>query len=256
MISDWNPTQYLAFSNQRQRPALDLLTRIPIETPGIIYDLGCGPGTTTVLIKKRWPDAQLTGVDSSREMLDTARTVDKEITWQVGDLNEWQPSEPCDLLFSNAALHWLDDHEVLFPRLLKGLRPGGVLAVQMPRNFSAPTHTAISDTVRSGHWRPRLEPYLREKPVYDPSVYYDILKNHTASVDMWETTYFHLLEGEDPVVEWTKGSILRPLLSLLDKADIEVFLEDYRGRVSEAYPRGQDGKTVMPFKRLFFVAVT
>ncbi|MBI4310944.1 MAG: methyltransferase domain-containing protein [Chloroflexi bacterium] len=254
-MTTWNPTQYLLFGNERLRPALDLLARIPSETPNAVYDLGCGTGAATVLLKERWPHAHVTGVDSSAEMLARARALGKDIAWEAADLAAWQPDTPADVFFSNAAFHWLDGHDTLFPHLLKGLKSGGALAVQMPQNFSAPTHTSISDTVRGGPWRRKLEPLLREHPTHEASVYYDILCPHVASLDIWETTYHHVLSGENPVVEWTKGSILRPLLAQLDEAEARAFLEDYGARVCKAYPQGRDGKTVLPFKRLFFIAV-
>ena len=153
------------------------------------------------------------------------------------------------------ALHWLDGHDKLFPRLMDAVKPGGVLAVQMPENFSAPSHTSIADTVREGDWRERLAPFQREQPVAEPLFYYDLLSRLSSSIDMWETVYMHILEGEDPVVEWTKGTMLRPLLDNLSEADGSAFLQSYTGKVAEAYPRRADGKTVLPFKRLFFVAV-
>lgn len=256
-MTAWNPTQYLRFGDERIRPALDLLTRVSLDaldSPHVIYDLGCGTGAVTAMLKDRWPEARVTGVDSSQAMLDRARNLGVDIHWLKRDLNEWEPEAPADLLYSNAVLHWLDSHETFFPRLLSGLKPGGVLAVQMPYNFSAPSHTLIAETVRNGPWRENLEPHLREQPVLDPSAYYDILSPHTTALDLWETTYLHVLQGDDPVVEWTKGSILGPLLELLDGADVQAFLEAYRAPIGEAYPRQRDGKTVLPFKRLFLVA--
>ena len=251
----WDPSQYLRFGDERLRPALDLLSRVQLAAPTVVYDLGCGSGTSTVILKERWPEADVIGIDSSTSMLDRAKALDVEITWQEGDLTIWEPDAPCDLLFSNAVFQWLDDHEMVFQRLLSSLRPGGVLAVQMPGNYSAPTHTAIAETAREGPWSDRLEPHLRESPTHDLSIYYDILRPHTTSIDLWETTYAHVLEGDEPVVEWFKGSALRPLLDLLEEAEESAFLKAYGARVGQAYPRRSDGKTVMPFKRLFFVAV-
>lgn len=251
----WDPSQYLRFGDERLRPALDLLSRVQLAAPAVVYDLGCGSGTSTVILKERWPEAEVIGIDSSASMLDRARALDVEITWLEGDLTSWEPDAPCDLLFSNAVYQWLDGHEALFQRLVNGLRPGGVLAVQMPNNYAAPTHTSIAETVREGPWRERLEPHLREWPVGDIFSYYDLLTPHTTSVDFWETTYAHVLEGDDPVVEWLKGSALRPLLDLLEGAEEPAFLKTYGAKVGQAYPRRSDGKTVMAFKRLFFVAV-
>ena len=253
-MTTWNPAQYLRFGNERLQPAIDLIGRIPLESPRVIYDLGCGTGSGTVMLKDRWPAALVTGVDSSESMLEQTRNLAAEVTWQQADLNVWEPEKPADLLFSNAALHWLDHHETLFPRLFNCLEPGGVLAVQLPHNFSAPSHTSIAETMRSGAWRERLEPHLREHPVLDASAYYDLLSPRCARLDLWETTYFHILSGADPVVEWTKGSILTPVLGLLDEVERESFLAQYAARVSRAYPRGADGKTVLPFRRLFIMA--
>ena len=254
-MTDWNPAQYLRYGSERLRPALDLMARIQMDSPETVYDLGCGTGTITGILKERWPNAQVTGVDSSASMLERTRDVDTGVYWQHADLNDWQPESPADVVYSNAALHWLDGHDRLFPRLLEAIKPGGVLAVQMPENFSAPSHTSIADTVREGPWRERLAPYQREHPVADPSFYYDILSRLSSSIDMWETTYMHILEGENPVVEWTKGTMLRPLLDNLSEEEGSEFLKSYTEKVAEAYPCRADGKTVLPFKRLFFIAV-
>ena len=254
-MSTWNPAQYLRFGNERLQPALDLLARIPLGDPSIIYDLGCGTGTITSFLKERWPGAKVTGIDSSETMLERAGALEAEVTWRQQDLNGWNPEVPADLLYSNAVLHWLDDHEELFPRLMAGLNPGGVLAVQMPQNFSAPTHELIATTVRAGPWRDLLEPELREHPVADFSSYYDILSSHATRLDFWEITYLHVLQGYDPVVEWTKGSILGPLLALLNDSDKEAFLQAYREPISKAYVRRDDGSTLLPFRRLFLIAV-
>ncbi|PKB83340.1 MAG: trans-aconitate 2-methyltransferase [SAR202 cluster bacterium Io17-Chloro-G9] len=256
-MTTWNPTQYLRFGDERIRPALDLLTRIYLdafEGTQTVYDLGCGTGAVTAMMKERWPDARVTGVDSSPAMLDRARKLDADVHWLERDLNEWKPEEPASLLYSNAVLHWLDDHETLFPQLMSALKPGGVLAVQMPHNFSAPSHTLIAETVRNGAWREELEPEFREQPVLEPWEYYDILSPHATTLDLWETTYLHVLQGEDPVVEWTKGSILGPILDRLDEAGVQAFLDAYRRPVGQAYPQRGDGKTVLPFKRLFLIA--
>lgn len=253
-MTAWNPAQYLRFGNERLQPAIDLIGRIPLESPSIIYDLGCGTGSGTVMLKDRWRQAEVTGVDASDTMLERTRTLEAPVSWQQADLNTWEPETPPDLLFSNAALHWVDHHEVLFPRLFSMLAPGGVLAVQLPHNFSAPSHTTIAQTVRSGSWRDRLEPHLREHPVLDGEVYYDLLSSLGAKLDMWETTYYHVLTGADPVVEWTKGSILTPLLPLLDETERESFLKGYGDKVGRAYPQRNDGKTILPFRRLFIMA--
>ena len=254
-MTDWNPAQYLLYGNERLRPALDLLTRIQVTSPDTVYDLGCGTGTVTRILKERWPDAQVTGVDSSESMLERTQAVEAGVYWQHSDLNDWQPENRADVVYSNAALHWLDNHERLFLRLMETVKPGGVLAVQMPENFSAPSHTSIAETVQEGDWRERLAPFQREHPVAEPSFYYDLLSQFSNSIDMWETTYMHILEGQNPVVEWTKGTMIRPLLDNLTEEEGSAFLKSYTEKVARAYPRRSDGKTVLPFKRLFILAV-
>lgn len=252
----WNPAQYLQFNDYRLRPAMDLLARVALAAPGVVYDLGCGPGNATRLLKQRWPAAKITGVDGSADMLAKARANDPVVTWQQADLNTWRPEQPADLLFSNATLHWLDDHERVFPKLMDALNSGGVLAVQMPDNFGAPTHTLISEVVHGGDWRDRLQPALRPHPVLAAAAYHDILLPHASDLDIWQAIYLHVLEGEDPVVEWTKGSVLRPVLDRLQgEEETAAFLRAYRERIHQAYPRRADGKTLLPFRRLFIVAV-
>jgi len=250
----WDPAQYLKFAGPRLRPALDLLARVDHPAPSEVYDLGAGAGNVTRLLKERWPGARVTGVDESREMLAKAAAAAPEIAWQRADLATWQPSGPADVIFSNAALHWLDGHARLLAALLAGLKPGGVLAVQLPRNFGAPSHTAIAEAVRSGPWRARLEPLLRPSPVAEPAVYFDLLAPRVAALDMWETEYLQVLEGERPVTEWVKGTWLRPLLDALDEADRPRFEARHAELVAPHYPRRPDGRTLFPFRRLFIVA--
>ena len=256
MAETWGPSQYLKFAAPRLRPALDLLTRVDAEAPAAVYDLGCGAGAATRLLAARWPAAAITGVDSSPEMLSRARREEggATIAWVKTDLAEWVPPDAADVLFSNAALHWLEDHARLFPRLIGCLRPGGVLAVQMPRNHEAPSHACMAEAARAGPWRARLEAVLRPTPVEAPGAYYEILAPLAAAVDMWETEYTHVLDGENPVVEWTKGTALRPLLDALEVEERDGFLAEYAARLAAAYPRRRDGTTLFPFRRLFMVA--
>ena len=212
----WNPDQYLRFAEARLRPAHDLLARVDIDAPRHIADLGCGTGNVTGLVHARWPDANLTGVDSSDLMLARARAAMPEVRWVAADVARWTPAVPPDLIVSNAALHWLPDHAHLFPHLFGLLAPGGVLAVQMPGNFASPSHTAIAETVHEGPWRERLEPLLRPEPVASPERYYRMLQPWADAIDIWETHYVHPLRGEDPVTEWVKGAALKPFLDALD----------------------------------------
>lgn len=252
----WNPSQYLKFEQPRLRPALELLARVSLEAPRTVYDLGCGAGQLSQLMAERWPKAQVTGVDASDAMLQQAGDALPNLRWQQQDLASWKAETPADLIYSNAALHWLHDHTALFEHLMKQLAPAGVLAVQMPRNFAAPSHTSIADAVRSGPWRARLEPLLREKlPVEEPAWYYDLLAPLAQDIDLWETEYHQVLTGPDPVKEWTKGTWLATFLhALADPAEREAFERDYAARVAVAYPMRADGTTVFPFRRLFIVA--
>src|ERR1051325_9988472 len=211
----WDPAQYLKFAGPRLRPALDLLQRIDADAPAAVYDLGAGAGNVTRLIAARWPDSRIVGVDSSAEMLAKAAAENPTIEWQQADLATWRPERPADVIYSNAALHWLDNHDRLLPGLLAGLAPGGVLAIQMPRNFDARSHTLITETALSGTWRPVLEPLLRPAPVAAPEFYYDLLALRTAALDIWDTEYLQVLDGVNPVKEWTKGTWLLPLIPAL-----------------------------------------
>jgi trans-aconitate 2-methyltransferase len=249
----WDPTQYLKFVDHRLRPAIDLLNRIDLADPAEIYDLGAGAGNVTRHLRARWPNAQITGVDESEAMLTKAAET-PGIDWQRADLATWQPPRPVDLIYSNAALHWLGDHDRLFPSLLAMLAPGGVLAVQMPRMFTAPSHTLVAEAARSGPWRGALEPLLRPPPVAEPGFYYDLLAPRAAMVDIWETEYLHVLEGNDPVKEWFKGSWLAQFLDALDQPQRGDFESCYTRLVADAYPRRPDGHTLLPFRRLFIVA--
>jgi len=249
----WDPAQYLKFADHRLRPALDLLNRIDLESPGSVFDLGAGTGSVTTLLAQRWPAARVTAVDNSSEMLDRA-TASPRIAWQQADIGAWRPDRPADLIFSNAALHWVGGHEELFPKLMGALAPGGVLAVQMPRNFGAPSHTAMAEAARAGPWRRSLQPLLRPAPVAPPSSYVRILAPVASWLDVWETEYQQILRGENPVKEWTKGTWLRPLLEALDGKERDEFESAYGALVAKAYPKQDDGTTIFPFKRLFIVA--
>lgn len=251
----WDPSQYLKFADHRLRPALDLMAQVALEAPRAVYDLGCGPGTITRLLAEQWPGARVTGVDSSADMLAKARQEAPGIALQQADIAHWSPPAPADLLFSNAALHWLDDHGTLLPRLASHLHAGGVLAIQVPSNADSASHILIEEAANTGPWRARL---ARIRPVYrsieTPDAYYRMLAPLTAQLDIWETTYLHVLAGDNPVVEWTKGTALRPYLDALEEPERGAFLADYGARIATAYPKQPDGRTLLAFRRLFIIA--
>lgn len=256
----WDPNQYLKFADHRRRPALELLDRVPLAAPRVVYDLGCGSGHVTRLMSQQWPSAIVYGLDQSPEMLAQAAAEPSPVRWLEADIRAWTPREPPDLIYANATLQWLDDHRHLFPRLLGYLGPGGCLAVQMPLSWNMPSHRLMRHTLERGG--PDGTPVgnaavlaaVRRKWVEDAEVYYDLLSPLGQRLDIWETTYLQVLTGEDPVLEWVKGTGLRPVLNGLDEIERRVFLEAYRGALRHAYPQRPNGETLYPFRRLFIVA--
>jgi len=262
-MPSWNADQYLKFDRERTQPARDLLTRIEIETPGRVIDLGCGPGNSTELLAARWPEGKLSGLDNSRAMIDAARRDHPEtrwpnIGWLLGDIAGWarDPDGVFDVVYSNAALQWVPDHSALYPALFGRVAPGGALAVQVPANLGAPAHAAMRSLAASDPWRSLLPPGgVREWFVHDAGFYYDRLAKTATQVDLWETEYLHVLDGPAAIVEWYKGTGLRPFLDALPSAEHrDGFLEEYLALITRAYPVRQDGRVLFPFRRLFLVA--
>ena len=249
----WDPKTYLAYGAERTRPAADLLARIPLEAPRRVADLGCGPGNSTQLLRVRWPSAEIDGIDVSPEMLRDARESGIDACFIEADIAAWTPDAPYDVIYSNAALQWLGEHETLLPRLVSFLAPGGMLAVQVPRNFDERCHVLIREAVADPRWRDMLKDVRDWWNVLAPERYYDLFGASARAIDLWETRYFHVLEGKDPVFHWMMGTGLRPFAAALEGAAKEAFLEHYRGLLAAAYPPQADGKTVHRFLRLFFV---
>lgn len=261
----WDPAQYLRHAGHRARPFADLLARVP-DLPGDpprIADLGCGPGNVTALLAARWPTAHITGYDNSPEMLDKAH-VDHagptagggRLDFAPADARTWTPAEPHGLILSNATLQWVPGHTERFVDWVSALAPGGTFAFQVPGNFSAPSHRLMRSLTHSARWKDRLADVLRhEDAVLAPEAYLDRLAGLGCAADVWETTYVHLLQGEDPVLDWVKGTGLRPVLTALadDPEAREDFLAEYRAALREAYPAGPHG-TPFPFRRIFAVA--
>jgi trans-aconitate 2-methyltransferase len=250
----WDPQQYLKFGGERLRPAHDLLARVTLATPRHIVDLGCGTGTVTALLRARWPDAQIVGVDNSEAMLERARAALPDVAWEFADLATWTPAAPVDLLVSNAALHWLDDHATLFPRLSSHLCPGGVLAVQMPAQHAAPSHEIGYALAESARWHDRLRGLVRRRPILEPQQYYSLLRPQASSLDLWFIEYIQALTGDNPVAEFTKGSFVGAWLSALSGEEARDFEADYRRQIAAAYHACGDGVTLFPFRRFFLIA--
>ncbi|MFF3304060.1 trans-aconitate 2-methyltransferase [Streptomyces sp. NPDC002908] len=259
----WDPLQYLRHADHRTRPFHDLLARIgplPHEPAPRIADLGCGAGNVTAVLAERWPDARVTGYDTSPQMLERARTTHAgpRLDFTEADAATWTPTETYDLIVSNALLQWVPGHTDRFPHWLDALTPGGTLAFQIPGNFGAPSHTLMRELAESPRWHDRLGGLLRhEDAVHSPAAYLEHLTAPGRTVDVWETTYLHLLQGEDPVLDWVKGTGLRPLLDALtdDPGARDAFLAEYRDLLRTAYPAGRHG-TVFPFRRIFAVTRT
>jgi len=250
----WDPAQYLKFAGPRLRPAIDLLGHIDVASPNLVYDLGCGAGNVTRFLADRWPAARVIGIDGSAEMLAKARADLPQVEWLQADLASWRPAQPADVIYSNAALHWIEDHAPVFVALFQSLAPGGTFAVQIPRNFGAPSHTSMGEAALMGPWRARLEPLLRPAPVAEPAFYYNLLAPLAARLDMWETEYLQVLDGEHAVKEYTKSTWFSPLLAALDEPERSRFEAAYTELVDAAYPRRADGKTLFPFRRMFIIA--
>jgi trans-aconitate 2-methyltransferase len=253
----WDPEQYLQFAAERARPFSDLLARVGAEDPSFVADLGCGPGNLTRDLAARWPRATVEGIDSSPEMIGAAESAgtDPRVTFTVADVRDWEPAEPVDVLVSNATLQWVPGHLDLLPRLVETVRPGGWLAFQVPANSADPSHTAMTEVATSNRWAAAFEGRDRARSaVAEPQTYLEVLADLGCAVDVWETTYLHVLAGDDAVVRWTSGTGLRPYLQALSSADDrEAFLAEYRALVGRAYPQRPWG-TVLPFRRVFVVA--
>lgn len=248
----WDPKTYLAFADERTRPAAELLARVAFDNPSRVADLGCGPGNSTALLAERWPDANVLGVDSSPEMIATAKKSNVRVSWEIADIAAWSPPSTFDVIFSNATYQWLDRHDVLLPRLMAFVAKGGVFAFQVPNNMNAPSHVLMRETAEASPYAGKLR-NVRPVAVETPARYFDILSPLAASLDIWTTEYLHVLEGEDAVFKWVSGTGLRPFLDALNETERADFTARYKTALNTAYPRRADGKTLFPFSRLFAV---
>ncbi|MGV2099721.1 trans-aconitate 2-methyltransferase [Rhizobium sp. 21-4511-3d] len=252
----WSASQYVKFEDERTRPARDLLAQVPLASVKNAIDLGCGPGNSTELIIDRYGVENVSGLDSDDNMLEAARKRLPQTRFDKGDLSAWQPSGQPDLLFANAVFQWLPNHLDIFERLIDGLAPGGVLAVQMPDNLGEPTHLAMEETAHAGPWKANFEKKsVRRTPLPPASTYYSRLSPKAARVDIWHTIYNHPMADAAAIVEWLKGTGLMPYLAQAGEEHREAFLADYLARIEKAHPKMVDGRVLLRFPRIFMVAV-
>ena len=252
-MTTWEPQTYLRYADIRFRAGLDLIARIPKLDYSTIYDLGCGTGHLTRILADTFPASKVTGIDSSPEMLSEARREFPALNWQQGDIQSWRPPAPPDLIYTNAALQWVPGHETLLPSLLSKLRAGGVLAMQVPRHFESASHQGLKDVVLQSEWHATLEPLLLPT-IPAPESYWRWLSPHARNLDIWETIYLQVLDGKDPVVNFMRGTALRPFLSALPEPEASKFIDAFAESMAKAYPPQANGQTLFPFRRLFLVA--
>jgi trans-aconitate 2-methyltransferase len=254
----WDPGEYRRFGDERSRPFFDLLGRVGAEAPEVVVDLGCGPGTLTAALARRWPQAEVRGIDSSAEMIEAAQALppgtSRRLSFALGDVREWKPDGGVDVIVSNAVLQWVPDHLDVVAQWAGFLPAGGWLAFQVPGNYDQPSHGALRELAGSDRWRPLLADVRLNRQAADPADYLDLLARSGFAVDAWETTYVHVLHGDDPVLHWYQGTGLRPVLAALPPDQAAEFLADYGARMREAYPAAAYG-TVFPFRRVFVAAV-
>jgi trans-aconitate 2-methyltransferase len=252
----WSARQYVAFEDERTRPARDLLAAIPTAEARSVVDIGCGPGNSTELLVQRFPGAKISGLDSSPDMIEAARKRLPQLQFEVAQIDRWADEGPFDVIFANAVLQWLPDHATLLPALASKLASGGSLAIQMPDNLNEPSHRLMREVAASGPWASKLADAAGQRTeMATASDYFSMLRPHCARVDVWRTTYHHQLAGgASGVVEWFKGSGLIPFLNPLTETERAQYLEQYLAAVKKAYPTLEDGSVLLPFPRLFIVA--
>lgn len=255
-MSDWSPSAYLAFADERTRPARDLLAQVPTEAPRRVVDVGCGPGNSTELLVRRWPEAEVTGFDTSPAMLETARGRVPTARFFAADAATWVADEPADVIFSNAVLQWVADPLAALSHLADQLADGGVLAVQMPDNLREPSHRLMAETAAASPQAARLAGAMAARPALpSPTEIYERIGPRMRHVDIWHTIYNHPLAGAEAVVDWLSSTGLRPFLDALDEEGRTAFRADYLERICAAYPSASDGRVLLRFPRLFILAI-
>ncbi|MBV8106226.1 MAG: trans-aconitate 2-methyltransferase [Hyphomicrobiales bacterium] len=250
----WSAAQYVKFEEERTRPVRDLVQRIPNDRVARAADIGCGPGNSTEVLRERYPEARIVGVDSSPDMIDAARRRLPDVAFEVADIVGWADTG-FDIILANAVIQWIPGHEALLPALIGRLAAGGSLAVQTPDNLDEPSHRLMREVAAAGPWAAKLTSAADVRADRnDADWYFRLLRAHAPRVDIWRTTYFHPLAGARAIVEWLKGTGLRPFLDPLDAPEREAYLARYESEIAEAYPAEPDGTVLLPFPRLFFVA--
>ena len=254
-MTAWNPDLYMQFGNERTQPAIDLISRINLTNPKRIVDCGCGSGNSTAVLRRRWPQAQIIGMDSSPEMLTEAKNSTPNQEWLLDDIKSWRPSSQVDLIFSNAALHWIPDHAELISRLFGQVASGGALAFQIPSVTQSILHSLIHDTANHPEWQDRMIAAKAVLTSETAAFYYDVLGSKASSIDIWETEYFHVMADHDKVIDWLTSTRLRPFLDCLKtRAEQRKFLSNLHERLLLAFPQQKNGKILFPFRRLFLIA--
>lgn len=250
----WSATQYVKFEKERNRPVKDLLVQLSTENVKSIMDIGCGPGNSTQLLQQHFPKAIIAGIDSSADMITAAKLRLPDVHFEIADISSWHTDTKYDLIFANAVLQWVPDHATVFPALLSQLNSGGTLAVQMPDNFEEPTHRLMREVAQHAPWKDKLERSARRIARENAIWYFEQLADKVAAIDIWRTTYYHVLSGgAGAIVEWVKGTGLRPFLDPLNDEEKTAFLEKYTAEIEKAYTVFPNGEVLLPFPRLFMV---